>query len=127
MNQTIEERVRCMLSHAKLPKSFWGEAVSTVVGIINLSPLVPLDGAIPEEIWSNQKESYNHLKVSDCRAFVHIPKDKRAKLDSKTRERIVVLNLYRKCTMPVVASNGKYGSYPQRTCFQVPELFPNSI
>ena len=24
MNRTIEERVRCMLSHAKLPKLFWG-------------------------------------------------------------------------------------------------------
>ena len=39
-----------MLSHAELPKSFWGEAVKTVVDIINLSPSVPLDGAIPEEI-----------------------------------------------------------------------------
>jgi len=24
MNKTIEERIRCMLSHAKLSKSFWG-------------------------------------------------------------------------------------------------------
>ena len=75
MNQTIEERVRCMLFHAKLPKSFWGEAVKTAVDIINLSHSVPLDGAIPEEIWSRKKVSYNHLKVFGCRAFVHIPRD----------------------------------------------------
>ena len=25
MNRTIVERVRCMLSHAKLPKSYWGD------------------------------------------------------------------------------------------------------
>ena len=75
MNRTIEERVRCMLSHAKLPKSFWEEVVKTTVDIINLSPSVPLDGAIPEESWSKQKVSYNHLKVFCCRAFIHIPKD----------------------------------------------------
>lgn len=85
MNRTIEERVRCILSHAKLPKSFWGEAVSTIVDIINLSPSVPLDGDIPEEVWSGKKVFYNHLKVFGCRAFVHIPKDERAKLDSKTK------------------------------------------
>ena len=44
-----------MLSHAKLPKSFWGEAMKTVVDIINLSPSVPLDGAISEKISSKQK------------------------------------------------------------------------
>ena len=29
MNRTIIERIRCMLSHAKLPRSFWGEAMRT--------------------------------------------------------------------------------------------------
>ena len=31
MNKTIVERVRFMLKLAKLPKSFWGEAINTVV------------------------------------------------------------------------------------------------
>jgi len=39
----------------------------------------------------------------------------------------VVSKLYRKCTVTVVASNGKYGSYPQGTCFRIPELIPDSI
>jgi transposase InsO family protein len=38
MNRTIVERVRTMLSHAKLPKSFWGETLMTAVDLINLSP-----------------------------------------------------------------------------------------
>lgn len=38
MNRTILERVRCLLSHSKLPRSFWGEAMRTVVDLINLSP-----------------------------------------------------------------------------------------
>ena len=43
MNKFIIERIRCMLSHAKLPKSFWGEAMKTAVAMINLSPSVPLE------------------------------------------------------------------------------------
>lgn len=47
MNRTITEKVRSMLSHAKLPKSFWRKAVKTPVHLINLSPSVPLDGDVP--------------------------------------------------------------------------------
>ena len=57
-----------------------------VADIVNLTPSVPLDGAIPEEVWTGKRASYNHLKVFGCRAFVHIPKDERAKLDAKTKE-----------------------------------------
>ena len=47
MNWTIEEKVRCMLKLAKIPKSFWGEVVNTAVYLINRSPLVPLAFDIP--------------------------------------------------------------------------------
>ncbi|KAE8729765.1 hypothetical protein F3Y22_tig00003398pilonHSYRG00147 [Hibiscus syriacus] len=86
MNITMEERVRCVLSHAKLPKSFLGEAIMAVIDIVNLTPSVPLNGGIPKEVWAGKRASCNHLKVLECRAFVHIPKDERAKLDAKTKE-----------------------------------------
>ena len=35
MNQTVMERVRCMLAHAKLLKTYWEEALKTVVYVIN--------------------------------------------------------------------------------------------
>ena len=41
-NRTIEERIRCMLSHSKLHKSFLGEAMRTSIDLINLSPPVHL-------------------------------------------------------------------------------------
>ena len=37
MNRTIMDRVRSMLSHAKLPKSYWAEAMLTVVYLITRS------------------------------------------------------------------------------------------
>ena len=30
--------------------------------------------------------SYKHLKVFGCKAFVHVPRDERSKLDSKTKQ-----------------------------------------
>ena len=40
INRTIVKKVRCMLRDAKLPSSFWGEAIKSAVDLINLSPLV---------------------------------------------------------------------------------------
>ena len=48
MNRTTVERIQCMLSHAKLPKSFWDEAMMITVELINLSSLVPLNGEVPD-------------------------------------------------------------------------------
>ncbi|KAL5863382.1 hypothetical protein ACOSQ3_000896 [Xanthoceras sorbifolium] len=90
MNRTICERVRCMLSNAKLPNSFWGEAMRTAVDLINLSPSVPLNYDVPERVWTGKDVSYKHLKVFGCRAFVHIPKDERSKLDGKAKQCIFV-------------------------------------
>jgi len=66
MNQTIEATVQCILSHAKLSQSLWGEAVNTTINIISLSPSVPLEGDIAEEVWFEKKALYNQLKVFGC-------------------------------------------------------------
>ena len=50
MNRTILERVRCLLSHSKLPRSFWGKAMRAAVDLINLSPSVSLNGDVPEKV-----------------------------------------------------------------------------
>ena len=43
--------------------------------LINLSPIAPLDGDIPEIVWSGKDVSYKYLRVFGCRVFVHVPKD----------------------------------------------------
>ncbi|GJU84542.1 putative RNA-directed DNA polymerase [Tanacetum coccineum] len=82
MNRTLVERVRCLLSHAGLPASFWGEALNTAVHVINLTPCVPLRFDVPDRVWSGKDVSYHHLRVFGCKASVHIPKDERSKLDN---------------------------------------------
>jgi len=86
MNRTICEKIRCMLSHAKLPKHFWAEAMRTAVDLINLSPSVPLNGDVPQSFWTEKAVSLDHLRVFGCRVSVHIPKDERSKLDSKAKQ-----------------------------------------
>jgi transposase InsO family protein len=85
MNRTIMERVRSMLSHAKLPKSYWAEAMLTAVYLINRSPSMPLKGDIPQRVWTGRSVSYQHLRVFGCLAYVHVAKDQRSKLDSKSK------------------------------------------
>jgi transposase InsO family protein len=75
INRTIVEKVRCMLRMAKLPKSFWAEAVQTACYLINRSPSVQLDFDIPEIVWTREDASYAHLKVFRCKTFAHVLKD----------------------------------------------------
>ena len=86
MNITIVEGIRCMLSHAKLPKDFWGKAMMTVVDLINLSPSTILNGKVSKSFWAGKKVSYGHLKVFGCKTLIHIPKYERSKLDGKTKQ-----------------------------------------
>jgi len=79
-----------MLCHSKLLKSFWGETMRTTFDLINLSLSAPLNGDVPEKAWTGKEESYKHMRVFGCRASVHIPKDKRSKLDDKAKHCIFV-------------------------------------
>ena len=86
MNRTICDRIKCMLFHAKLSKSLWGEAMRTTIDLINLSSSYPLEGDIQERVWTRNFFSFELLRVFGCRAFVHVPRDERSKLDSKTKQ-----------------------------------------
>ncbi|KAG6773118.1 hypothetical protein POTOM_020372 [Populus tomentosa] len=60
--------------------------MKTAVAMINLSPSVPLDFDVLDRVWKGKDVSYAHLRVFGCRAFVHVPRDERSKLDSKTKQ-----------------------------------------
>ncbi|KAG8501173.1 hypothetical protein CXB51_003270 [Gossypium anomalum] len=72
MNRTIMEKVRCMLSNANLPKSFWAEAASTACFLINRSPSVAIEKKTPQEVWSGNPANYSDLKIFGCPAYAHV-------------------------------------------------------
>ena len=38
---------------------------------------------ILERVWIGKDVSYSHLKVFSCKAFMHVPKEQRSKLNDK--------------------------------------------
>ncbi|KAG8489027.1 hypothetical protein CXB51_017119 [Gossypium anomalum] len=76
MNRTIMEKVRCMLSNANLPKSFWAEAASTACFLINRSPSVAIEKKTPQEVWSGNPANYSDLKIFGCPAYAHVDNGK---------------------------------------------------
>lgn len=61
MNHTINGKIRCMLSYAKLPKFFLGEVMRIVVDLINLLPSNPLNCDVQENVWIGKNVSYDFL------------------------------------------------------------------
>ena len=79
-----------MLSGAGLEQEFWAEVVSTACYLVNRSPSSALDDTTPHEVWSGKKPSLQHLRVFGCDAYVHVPKEKRSKLDNKAEKCIFI-------------------------------------
>ena len=79
-----------MLLDAKLPHKFWAEAISTATYLRNRSPTSAVEGTTPHQAWYGQKPRVEHLRVFGCVAYVHVPKDERGKLDSKTNKCVLL-------------------------------------
>ena len=90
MNRTIIERARCLRLNAGLEKKFWAEVVNMVCYLINRSPIAALDGKVVKEVWTGSPVDYSGLRVFGCPVYVHIPNEKRSKLDAKCRQCIFI-------------------------------------
>jgi hypothetical protein len=73
-----------MLSGVGLTQEFWVEVVDTARYLVNMSPFSTLVDMTPNEVWSGKKPSVSQLKVFGCDAFVHVPKEKRSKMEKKS-------------------------------------------
>jgi hypothetical protein len=77
------DKSRSMLSGARIGQEFWVEPVETAKYLLNMSPSSALVDMNPHEVWSGKNPSISNLKVFGCDAFLHVPKEKRSKLDNK--------------------------------------------
>ncbi|KAL0375441.1 UNVERIFIED_CONTAM: Retrovirus-related Pol polyprotein from transposon RE1 [Sesamum radiatum] len=77
-----------MLQEKHLPKAFWAEAVYTAVYLLNRCPTKAVQNMTPIEAWSGRKPSAKHLRVFGSICYVHIPTEKRHKLEEKTEKGI---------------------------------------
>lgn len=91
LNRTVVEKVRAMLASSGVSKQFWGEALYTVVYVLNRSPSVAVQGdRTPYEAWYGKKPDVSNLRVFGSECFAHIPKQLRKKLDGKSEKVVFV-------------------------------------
>ncbi|GJW21496.1 putative RNA-directed DNA polymerase [Tanacetum coccineum] len=83
-NRTVVNMVVSMIAAKKMPKKFWGEATVWSFYVLNRCPTKALTNMTPQEAWSGIKPTVNHFRIWGSIAHVHIPKQKRTKLDAKS-------------------------------------------
>lgn len=89
LNMTLLDKVRAMLADSGLPQELWGEAVTTANYLRNRSPVTSKDKT-PWELFTGNQPDVSNLKIFGCKAYVHVPKEKRTKLDFKSEAGIMV-------------------------------------
>ena len=76
-----------MIRFARLPDSYWGEAVATAAYIRNRVPTSAFKERVsPYEKWYQRRPDLSHLRVFGCVAYAHIPDCQRNKLDKKAKK-----------------------------------------
>ena len=84
------EAVRAMLHDQDIPMHLWVEASRTTVYVQNRTPHRVLENKTPEEVFSRKKPKVSHPRILDCPIYIHIPREKRTKLDPSGKKGIFV-------------------------------------
>jgi hypothetical protein len=79
-----------MLNEKNLPNYFWAEAIVTIIYIMNQTPTTTIHGITLEEKFTCKKPDVSHLRVFGCTAYLHVPDEKKSKLDPKTDKCIFI-------------------------------------
>lgn len=58
--------------------------------LVNRSLSLMLEDKTLQEVWIGKKPSLSHLRVYGCDAYVHVPKEKQTKLNSKSEKCIFI-------------------------------------
>jgi hypothetical protein len=89
-NRAILEAVKAMIHDQDLPMHLWTKETRTTVYVQNISPHRVLGKKAPTEMFTGKKPEVSHLRIFGCPMYVHVPKDKRSKLDPSGKKGIFV-------------------------------------
>ncbi len=85
-NRTVVESARSMLQSSGLTGEYWAEAVANAMCVRNCSYTHSVDRMVPHEAFFGRKPSVERFRVFGCVAYTQIPKEKRRKLDPKSKK-----------------------------------------
>ena len=84
------EVARAMLHDQDIPMHLLAEAARTTVYVQNHTPHRVLKNKTPKKVFSSKKPEVSHLKIFCFQVYIHIPKEKRTKLDPSGKKGIFV-------------------------------------
>lgn len=89
-NRSICDVAKAMIRDQDLPMSLWEEASSIVVYVQNRSHDRILANKTPEEAFTGVKPKVSHLRIFGCPMYIHVPKEKRSKIEPSGKKRTFV-------------------------------------
>ncbi len=78
--------VRAILFDSKLARYLWSELLHIKVYQKNRSPTSRLKGTTSYEAWTGEQLYLGHMRIIRCVAWIHILKEKRKKLDERSKK-----------------------------------------
>ena len=84
------EAMKTMIHDQDLPMHLWDEAAITTMYVQNRLSHGSLGFKTPKEMYTRKKPKVRHLKIFGFPVYVHIPKEKRTKLDPSGKKGIFV-------------------------------------
>jgi hypothetical protein len=89
-NRTIIKADKAMLHDQDLPIMLWAKACNTTFYVQNRSPHSILKDKTPKEAFTTVKPEIGHLRIFSCPVYIHVPKEKRTKLEPSKRKGMFV-------------------------------------
>jgi hypothetical protein len=80
------EATKAMIRDQSKPMFLWAEASMTAVYVQNISTHKILKNMTPEEAFTGVKPEVGHFRIFGCPVYIHVPKEKRSKLEPSGRK-----------------------------------------
>jgi hypothetical protein len=84
-NQSMVGMTHSLLKVKGLPGWLWGEAMATIVYLLNRSPTKSVEGKTPFIAWIRKKSGVQHLRTFGCVVHVKNMTPNLKKLDDRSR------------------------------------------
>ena len=88
--RTLVKSAQTMLVNKSVNKQLWTEAINTACYLLNRVLSNQKNSLTPFEKFFNKKPSVKHLRIFGSNAFINISKEKRTKLDNKSKKLLIV-------------------------------------
>jgi hypothetical protein len=85
-NRSIIEEAKEMIHDQGLLMHLWAKASSIVVYVQNRSPHKILGNKTLKDVFTEKKPEVSHLRIFRCPVFIHVPKEKRTKLEPSLKK-----------------------------------------